>query len=274
MTNEHKLTVISGPSGCGKDTVVRNLLAMRDDFRLSVSCTTRAPRLGEKEGVDYFFITREDFLERIADGRMLEYNEYAGNLYGTSKTELESAFSGEKTVILVIDVNGGMNIKRFYPGAQLIFLAPPSMEELGRRILARNTESEEAVKERLAIAEKEMTYAGDYDITIVNDQLDRCVKDVMAAIEAWHRAAEEKQIKESNHKEEINNSMKTPIGRLLEEKESAYSLVIAVAKRARDIVAEAEEKGERLTEKPVTIAIDEFDQHICDVKEADDSEEE
>ncbi len=267
MNNEHRLTVISGPSGCGKDTVVRNLLALRKDCRLSVSCTTRAPRPGEEEGVDYFFITREEFERRIAAGDILEYNEYAGNLYGTAKTELESAFSGDRTVILVIDVNGGRNVKKAYPGAQLIFLVPPSEEELKRRLLGRNTETPESLERRLAIAREEMKCAGDYDVTVVNDSLDRCVKEVLASIDAWQAAAEERNRKENTQNEEKNNSMKTPIGRLLEEKESAYSLVIAVAKRARDIVAEAEEKGTRLTEKPVTMAIDEFDRHVYDVKE-------
>ncbi|MBQ9958864.1 MAG: guanylate kinase, partial [Oscillospiraceae bacterium] len=152
MINERKLVVVSGPSGCGKDTVVSCLKQQRSDIRQSVSCTTRAPREGEQHGVNYYYISREEFLQRLENGRMLEYNEFAGNLYGTPRDELEQLMQTGDTVVLVIDVHGAVNVKRIYPGALLVFLLPPSIDELVERLSGRGSEEAAVIEERLEIA--------------------------------------------------------------------------------------------------------------------------
>ena len=176
------LFVLSGPSGCGKDTVIRCLRLMRDDIFLLVSCTTRSPREGEKEGVDYYYMSRDEFRELIETGQMLEYNFYAGNYYGTSKKELDRGLSEGKIMMLVIDVNGAHNVRRIYPDATLIFLMPPSIEVLKERIERRGSTND--VDERLEIALREMEDAVNFDVTIVNDDLETCVREVSDLIDS------------------------------------------------------------------------------------------
>ena len=176
------LFVLSGPSGCGKDTVIRCLRLMRDDIFLSVSCTTRSPREGEKEGVDYYYMSKDEFKELIGTGQMLEYNFYAGNYYGTSKEELDRGLSAGKIMMLVIDVHGAHNVRRIYPDATLIFLMPPSVEVLKERIARRGSTND--VEERLEIALREMEDAVNFDVTIVNDDLETCVREVSDLIDS------------------------------------------------------------------------------------------
>ena len=176
------LFVLSGPSGCGKDTVIRCLRLMRDDIFLSVSCTTRSPREGEKEGVDYYYMSKDEFKELIETGQMLEYNFYAGNYYGTSKKELDRGLSEGKIMMLVIDVNGAHNVRRIYPDATLIFLMPPSIDILKERIERRGSTND--VEERLEIALREMEDAVNFDVTIVNDDLETCVREVSDLIDS------------------------------------------------------------------------------------------
>ena len=178
----NNLFVLSGPSGCGKDTVIRCLRLLRDDIFLSVSCTTRSPREGEKEGVDYYYVSREEFKELIETGQMLEYNFYAGNYYGTSKRELDRGLSEGKIMMLVIDVNGAHNVRRIYPDATLIFLMPPSIDVLKERIARRGSTND--VEERLEIALREMEDAVNFDVTIVNDDLETCVREVSDLIDS------------------------------------------------------------------------------------------
>ena len=183
--DERKLIVLSGPSGCGKDTVLRKIRELDPSVAANVSFTTREPRPGEKDGVNYHFVTKEQFLENIENGIMLEYNEYSGNYYGTSKRAIEELLEAGKTVVLTIDVNGGRNVKNEYPGAMLLFLMPPSVDELRKRIRKRGHMDAKDLKERMRIAEEEIRYAEHYDVVIVNDDVEECARKCLDAIKAW-----------------------------------------------------------------------------------------
>ena len=165
------LFVVSGPAGSGKGTVVKQLVEKYNDVKLSVSATTRAPRQGEVNGREYFFITKEEFEKRIANGEMLEYNHFTGNgnYYGTPKKEVEEALNEGNDIILEIEVNGGMNVKKQFPNAVTIMLTPPNGEELERRLIERNTESPEEIKKRLETAQRELEYLSSYDYAVVNE---------------------------------------------------------------------------------------------------------
>ena len=184
MIDERYLVVVSGPSGCGKDTVVTQLIKRRPGVELSVSCTTRAMREGEHEGVDYYYISEDEFRARLQKGRMLEYTEYAGNLYGTPMDEIEQRLAEKKTVVLVIDVRGGESVKAIYPGALLIFIMPPSRQELERRLRARGQDSEETILRRLAGSRGEMEHAPEFDYVVVNRDFDLATEDLLAIIRA------------------------------------------------------------------------------------------
>ena len=173
------LYVFSGPSGVGKDTVL-SLLLTRSDLVKSVSATTRAPREGEVDGVDYYFVSKEEFERLIETGEMLEYTVYAGNYYGTPKAPVERWLSEGSDVILKIEVDGFSQIKKLMPESVGIFLLPPSKEELERRLRARGTDSEEAVLRRLETALNELSCAENYDWRVVNDDLDLCVDEILA----------------------------------------------------------------------------------------------
>lgn len=161
------LLVISGPAGSGKGTVCSHLLET-DSFAFSVSATTRAPRPGEKNGVNYHFISREDFLARIENGAMLEYTEYCGNFYGTPKKEAEEVLASGKNLILEIEVEGAKNIKEKYPEAILILLLPPSFTIQEQRLRGRGTETEEKILSRLERTKEELKLANLYDYVVYN----------------------------------------------------------------------------------------------------------
>lgn len=161
------LIVVSGPAGSGKGTVTAHLLK-RDEFVYSVSATTRAPRPGEVNGVNYHFITAEDFKGRIERGEMLEYTEYCGNYYGTPLKEAEQVLASGKNLILEIEVEGAHNVKARYPDAVLIMLLPPSYSVQEQRLRSRGTETEEKILERLARAKEEIRFAPDYDYVVYN----------------------------------------------------------------------------------------------------------
>lgn len=172
----NKLIVISGPSGVGKGTIVNELLK-KGDYALSISCTTRAPRVGEKEGVSYFFISRQKFLSMIDEGGFLEYDNHFENYYGTPKEFVEKQLQ-TKNVILEIEVNGAFKVKKAYPEAILIMIAPPSIEELKSRLVGRGTESAEDIEGRLARLEYELSQSDKYDYTVINDDLQRSVAEI------------------------------------------------------------------------------------------------
>ncbi len=182
MSNRGRLVVVSGPSGVGKGTIVAKVVEA-SDAQVSVSATTRTPGKGERDGVNYWFISRDEFEKRIEDGRFLEYADVFGNLYGTLKDKTILLLNEGKTVILEIDVQGGLQVKAAYPDAVMIFILPPSMAELERRIRSRGRDSDETIKTRLAKAEREIeTGKSDYAYLVVNDDLDAAVAQVMEII--------------------------------------------------------------------------------------------
>ena len=185
MIDEKKLIVVSGPSGCGKDTVVKHLMALRDDVLLSVSCTTRKPRLGEVNGAHYYFIDEAEFKRRVDAGRMLEYTSYAGNWYGTPLDELEQKLVGDNIVVLIIEVMGARNVKTRYPGSLCVFIVPPSLEALRERLKHRCTETEEEIERRLGIAEKELEELHFYDASIKNIVAVDCARQLSDVIDRW-----------------------------------------------------------------------------------------
>lgn len=180
--NKGLLFVVSAPAGCGKDTILEQLFKRTDTVGYSVSATTRAPREGEVDGVHYFFKTRDEFEQMIRDGEVLEYTEYCGNYYGTPKKGVETLLSEGKDVILKIEVEGAMNIKRIFPECCLVFILPPSLAELERRLRKRGTETEDKIILRTAQARNELEFAKSYDYLIVNGELEKAVDDLLAVI--------------------------------------------------------------------------------------------
>lgn len=178
MKKRGKLVVLSGPSGCGKNTVFEALRLCDEDIVQTVSATTRAPRCGETDGVDYYFISEAAFAAKIEAGEFLEYVRYGNNYYGTLKSEITRQIRAEKTVVLIIEVNGAMNVKRCFPDAVTIFILPPSMETLRERIDRRGENTPEETARRLQIAAEEMRASSQYDYQVVNDDLEQCVSDV------------------------------------------------------------------------------------------------
>lgn len=174
-----KLIVISGPSGVGKGTLIHSFLEGCPNLAVSISATTRAPREGEENGVHYYFITKEDFEERIETGRMLEYACYNGNYYGTPKDMVECACKEGKDIILEIEVQGAQQIKMLCPDAVLIFIMPPSLEVLQKRLTDRHTEDDTAIQNRLHIATEELSHADEYDYIVINDVLDRARNELL-----------------------------------------------------------------------------------------------
>lgn len=172
---KHVLVAVSGPSGVGKGTIVKTLVKRREDVVESVSCTTREPRPGEVHGKEYFFLKREEFLRRIDEDDFLEYDEHFGNYYGTPKSFVKEMLE-RKSVILEIDVVGALNAKKAFPDCKLVMIVPPSLEELKRRLVSRNTETTEEVEKRLARLEYELSHKDKYDYVIVNDDLETAIK--------------------------------------------------------------------------------------------------
>ena len=176
------LIVISGPSGVGKDTLIKSLLEHDRNLRYSVSCTTRSPRPGEIDGVDYSFVTREQFQQLIEKGAFLEHATYNGNLYGTLTERVERERDAGHDVVLKIEVNGAEQVRAKAPDGVFIFVAPPSVDELVRRQVKRNTESTQDMTARREIATREMEYDSRYDHVVVNDELERAVAQILAII--------------------------------------------------------------------------------------------
>ena len=177
------LIVISGPSGVGKDTLIKRLLQVDPKLKKTVSYTTRPPRKGEVDGVDYLYVSREDLDSRILQGQVLESAEYDGNLYATSASQVADGLNQGFDTILKIDVQGAEQVRSKFPDALFIFIAPPSMDELFKRQIGRNTESFQDMTARRLIAQRETDYKSRYDYVVVNDQLERAVAEVLALIQ-------------------------------------------------------------------------------------------
>ena len=191
------LVVFSGPSGCGKDTILHHYLGGREDVFLSISATTRSPRPGEVDGVSYFVLSEEQFKEKIAHDGMLEYACYCGNYYGTPRDIVYEKLNAGIDVILEIEVQGALQIKKRCPEAVMIFVMPPSMEELRSRLVGRGTEDMETVEKRLLQAQEEMKAAPQYDFIIVNDLIEQAAADLQAVLRS-------QRLKTENQKEFLN----------------------------------------------------------------------
>jgi guanylate kinase len=178
------IIVVSGPSGVGKSTVVKKVLAAATRLSCAVSLTSREPREGERDGINYVFVSREEFIRRRDAGELLEWAEVYGNLYGTPARFVDERLDAGVGVLLEIDVQGGESVKKERPDAVLVFLLPPSYEELERRLRGRKTDDEETIRRRLDIARRELTCHDRYDYIVVNDDVGRCAADVLAVIKA------------------------------------------------------------------------------------------
>jgi guanylate kinase len=183
MQKKGVLIVLSGPSGAGKGTLCKSLL-QRGDYWLSVSATTRAPRATEVEGKNYYFTSKEDFMQKIEQGDFLEYAEVYGNYYGTPRSKVLEALDMGRDVILEIDIQGALRVKEAYPGGVFIFILPPSMEELKQRIIKRGSETEESLMTRFKSAYQEINYVSKYNYAVVNDTVETAVKKIEGIIAA------------------------------------------------------------------------------------------
>lgn len=210
------LIVISGPSGAGKDSIVERLLRINRDTCLSISATTRSPRGQEKDGVDYFFLTREEFEKKIEDNEFLEYAEYNGNYYGTPKSGITDKLNAGKDVLLVIEIQGALKVKELIKEAIFIFILPPSMAELRRRLVGRKTEDKEKIINRFKTAYKEINEVTKYNYVVINDDLEDAVakansillseKCRVDRIEEVYLANEEEELHELLVDKEFDNS--------------------------------------------------------------------
>lgn len=187
MVRQGILIVVSGFSGAGKGTIMKALLAEHAQYALSVSATTRAPRPGEEEGKDYFFKTKEQFEQMIADGDLIEYASYVNHYYGTPRAYVEEMLSRGRDVILEIEIQGARAIRRQFPEAVLLFVTTKDAQELKNRLLRRGTEAQEVIDQRLLRAVQESEGIEEYDYLVVNDELEACVEEVHAIIESEHR---------------------------------------------------------------------------------------
>lgn len=173
-----RLFVISGPSGAGKGTLLAELRKQRPDLGLTVSATTRSPRPGEVDGISYYFLSDEEFRRRIAAGEFVEWAEVHGHLYGTLVSEVKRLLAKGHSLVLEIDVQGALNVRKVYPDAVLIFIEPPSLQALEERLRGRGTEDEASIELRLKNARHEMELADQYDARIVNDTVDRAAQEL------------------------------------------------------------------------------------------------
>ena len=184
--NRGTLVVISGFAGSGKSSLVKELLGKYDNYRLSVSATTRAPRPGEEHGREYFFVSRSEFLRMIDEDAFLEHAEYVGNCYGTPRKSVEAFLEQGFDVILEIETQGAMKIREKMPETALIFVTPPSAAELERRLVSRGTETAEVIENRMRRAAEESREMEQYDYVVINDDLHRCAEEIHGIIQAQH----------------------------------------------------------------------------------------
>lgn len=192
MNKQGILAVISGFSGAGKGTIVGKLVE-KYDYAVSISATTRSPRVGEKEGVNYFFKSKEEFEGMIAGDELIEYAKYVDNYYGTPKEYVMQQLAAGRDVLLEIEMQGALKVKEKFPEVSLIFITPPSLEELRKRLVGRGTESPEVIDKRIARAKEECAYMQKYDYIMVNDKLEECVGSMHALLQSLHYAKDNQQ---------------------------------------------------------------------------------
>ena len=185
MKNQKKLIILTGPSGVGKGTVVKEIWGKEKNFWLSISATTREPREGEKDGVNYYFLNQEKFKDMIKQNLFLEWAQFAGNYYGTPFSSVNEKIKKGFTVLLEIEVEGARQIKNKFPNSQSIFLLPPDKEELERRIRNRGTEKEEAIEKRLSRANYEISVSNQFDFALTNHNIDETAKKIIKLIKTW-----------------------------------------------------------------------------------------
>lgn len=191
MNKTGTLMIVSGFSGAGKGTLMKRLMESHDNYALSISMTTRAPRPGEKHGKHYFFVTEEEFEKTMEADGLLEYARYCGNYYGTPRAYVEQCLREGKDVILEIEIQGALKIKKKFPEAVLVFVTPPSAEELKKRLVGRGTETDDVIERRLSRAVEEAEGIENYDYIVINDDLDRCAEDIHAIVKASRCKAEQ-----------------------------------------------------------------------------------
>jgi guanylate kinase len=179
-----RVFVITGPSGVGKGTLIRGLMERLPELELSVSATTRAPRAGEQDGVDYHFLTREEFERRVAAGEFVEHADYAGRSYGTLRSELEERVRAGAPVVLEIEVQGARQVRRSLPEAVQVFIAPPSLDALRTRLIGRGTDDPEEVERRLRVAAQELTAQPEFAHVVINDRLQDALEQLTAVVAA------------------------------------------------------------------------------------------
>ncbi|MBO4982015.1 MAG: guanylate kinase [Lachnospiraceae bacterium] len=204
MADKGILIVVSGFSGAGKGTLMKRLLNTYDNYALSISMTTRSPREGERDGIEYFFVDREQFEERIEQNGLIEYAEYCGNYYGTPRAYVEEQLAAGKDVVLEIEIQGALKVKKQFPESLLLFVTPPSAQELERRLKGRGTETDEVIARRLARAYEESQGMEAYDYIVVNDDLDTCVEEIHRLVDAARRVP----VRRSTFIKEIREELK------------------------------------------------------------------
>lgn len=188
MNEKGILIVVSGFSGSGKGTLMKELMTRYPDtYALSISATTRSPREGEVDGREYFFVSKDEFEKMIAKGELIEYAKYVENYYGTPRDYVEKKLDEGKDVILEIEIQGALNVKKMFPDTLLLFVTPPSAEELKKRLVGRGTETMDVIESRMDRACEEAEGMENYDYLIVNDSLDRCVEEMHSIIRGEHR---------------------------------------------------------------------------------------
>lgn len=205
MKRKGILIVVSGFSGAGKGTLMKQLMKEYDNYALSISMTTRKPRVGEVDGREYFFVTKEQFEENIHTDGLIEYACYCDHYYGTPRAYVEQQLESGKDVILEIEIQGALKIKEKFPTALLLFVMPPSAEELRNRLVGRGTETQEVIEQRMHRAAQEAEGIEQYDYIVINDQLEECVKELHALIGAAHNTPSRNEEFINNIREELKN---------------------------------------------------------------------
>ena len=208
MRRKGILIVVSGFSGVGKGTLMKQLVHSYDNYALSVSMTTRQPRPGESDGKEYFFVSREVFEKTIAENGLIEYANYCGNYYGTPKEYVKKQLEKGKDVILEIEIQGALKVREQFPTALLLFVMPPSAQELKKRLEGRGTETKEVIDKRLKRATEEAEGIENYDFIVINDKLEECVKEMHGLILAAHETPDRNQEFIDNMRKELENFAK------------------------------------------------------------------